>query len=452
MEEKSIPKQILSFLSKKFNLDDDHAEHSLVIENINKSVEFKGTNLWILIFAIVVASVGLNVNSTAVIIGAMLISPLMGPIMGLGMALALNDFELLKKSIKNFGFAVGVSIVASAIYFYISPLSVAQSELLARTTPTIWDVLIATFGGLAGIVAQTRKDRTTPVIPGVAIATALMPPLCTAGYGIAIGNLSYFVGAFYLFFINTVFIALATYAMVRFLKFPRTQVIDPKKSRRIKHLMITITVATIVPSVILAYSIVQTSIFENSAQKYVQNVLQFKRSQVVNTKYVFNRKEGNRIETTLIGAPISNDVISTAQAQLIHYGLENTKLILRQASNSDPIDNSALQTLLTTNSDIILEKNKTIEQLQKRIKQTQDTLPSNDISLEIGALYDAIESVAVNISPRHSTNGKDLGTIVICAVTTKENQILEENEIAEIENWLRIRTKSNNVKLLMFQN
>lgn len=453
MEEKSILKQIFSFLSKKFNLDEDHAEHSIVIENINKSVEFKGTNLWILIFAIIVASVGLNVNSTAVIIGAMLISPLMGPIMGLGMALAINDFELLKKSIKNFSFAVGVSIIASAIYFYISPLSVAQSELLARTTPTIWDVLIATFGGLAGIVAQTRKDRTTPVIPGVAIATALMPPLCTAGYGIASGNMSYFGGAFYLFFINTVFIALATFAMVRFLKFPRTQVIDPKKSRRIKQIMITISIATLVPSIIMAYSIVHTSIFENSAQKYVQNVLQFKRSQVVNAKYVFDRKKGSTIEATIIGAPISDDVIAAAESQLTFYGLQKTKLIVRQATNSEAIDNTSLQKMLTINTDILIEKNQTIDNLEKQLKkQNQDMLPYSDMAQEIGALFRNIETVAVSMNPIHATTGKKVGNIIVCVITMYENDNITAVEKIEIENWLKVRTKCNQIKLIIHQN
>ncbi len=453
MEEKNIPKQILSFLSKKFNLDDDHAEHSIVIENINKSVEFKGTNLWILIFAIIVASVGLNVNSTAVIIGAMLISPLMGPIMGLGMALAINDFELLKKSIKNFSFAVAVSILASAIYFYISPLSVAQSELLARTTPTIWDVLIATFGGLAGIVAQTRKDRTTPVIPGVAIATALMPPLCTAGYGIASGNMSYFGGAFYLFFINTVFIALATFAMVRFLKFPRTQIIDPKKSRRIKQIMITVSIATLVPSIIMAYSIVHTSIFENSAQKFVQNVLQFKRSQVVNTKLTFDRKKGSTIEATIIGAPVSDDVIAAAETQLPFYDLEKTKLIVRQATNSEAIDNNSLQKMLTINTDILIEKNQTIAKLEKKIQsQNLEKLPNADMAQEIGALFNNIETVAVSMNPIHATSGMNVGNIIVCVLTIREGKTISEIEQIEIQNWLKIRTKCKKIKLIIHQN
>ena len=186
------------FLRDRFDLGEDGALQDEVVDNICRGVDFRGTNLWVLIFATFVASLGLNVNSTAVIIGAMLISPLMGPIMGMGLSVGINDFDLLKRSVRNFGFMVLVSILTSTLYFVVSPLSGAQSELLARTVPTTYDVLIAFFGGLAGIVAQSRRDRTSTVIPGVAIATALMPPLCTAGYGLATLQLNYFLGASYL--------------------------------------------------------------------------------------------------------------------------------------------------------------------------------------------------------------------------------------------------------------
>lgn len=218
-----------------------------MIENIRKGIEFKGTNLWVLVFATFIASLGLNVNSTAVIIGAMLISPLMGPIMGIGLSVGINDFELMKRSLRNFGFMVLVSIATSTFYFVISPLSNAQSELLARTVPTTYDVLIALFGGLAGIVAQSRKDRTSTVIPGVAIATALMPPLCTAGFGLATLQFKYFIGAFYLFFINTVFIAIATYMVVRFLKYEKHSFLDSKKERKVRRSMVLIVLVTLSP-------------------------------------------------------------------------------------------------------------------------------------------------------------------------------------------------------------
>ncbi|MGF1925296.1 MAG: TIGR00341 family protein, partial [Bacteroidia bacterium] len=196
---------IKRFIRYRFSLHEDSAEENDIVESIRRNVEFRGANLWTLIFAVFIASIGLNVNSTAVIIGAMLVSPLMGPIMGIGLGVGTNDFELVKKGLRNLTIATVFSIATSTLYFYITPLHDASSELLARTSPSIWDVFIAGFGGLAGIVAATRREKSN-VIPGVAIATALMPPLCTAGYGIASGNLYFFLGAIYLYFINSVFI------------------------------------------------------------------------------------------------------------------------------------------------------------------------------------------------------------------------------------------------------
>ena len=201
----------------------EDTDYEATFDSISKSVVFRGVNVWVLFFAIIVASVGLNVNSTAVIIGAMLISPLMGPITGIGFAVGTFDEELMRKSLKNLAIMVFISLVASTLYFLISPISDARSELLARTQPTIFDVFIAFFGGLAGIVASSRKSQSITVISGVAIATALMPPLCTAGFGIATGQIWYFFGAFYLFFINSFFIALATFLVVRLLRFPEAQ-------------------------------------------------------------------------------------------------------------------------------------------------------------------------------------------------------------------------------------
>ena len=179
--------QAKNYLNSIFDPSEERENEAETIENILKGINFRGSNLWVLIFAIFIASLGLNVNSTAVIIGAMLISPLMGPIMGIGLGIGINDFELIKKAFRNLAIATIFGILTSTLYFLISPLNEARSELLARTTPTIYDVLIAFFGGLAGIVASSTKLKGN-VIPGVAIATALMPPLCTAGFGIASGN------------------------------------------------------------------------------------------------------------------------------------------------------------------------------------------------------------------------------------------------------------------------
>jgi uncharacterized hydrophobic protein (TIGR00271 family) len=223
---------MLSFI----DLHKGEEDKAKVLDNVVSNTSFRGANLWILACAIVVASVGLNVNSTAVIIGAMLISPLMGPIVGAGFALGIYDFALLKKSAKNLLIATVVSLTVSTIYFSISPFKEAQSELLARTSPNIYDVLIAFFGGLVGVIAITRAEKGNP-IPGVAIATALMPPLCTAGYGLAMGNYLYFLGALYLYIINCFFICIATYVMVKYLKYPLTTHVNQKKQQQIRAII-----------------------------------------------------------------------------------------------------------------------------------------------------------------------------------------------------------------------
>lgn len=224
-------REVWLYLKELVNIYDE-SDPTATIANLTKGVEFRGDNVWLLLFAMIIASVGLNVNSTAVIIGAMLVSPLMGPIMGVGLSIGINDNTLLRKSLKNLAVMMIIALLASSIYFLLTPLSDAQSELLARTKPTIFDVFIAFFGGAAGILASSRKQEKITVVSGVAIATALMPPLCTAGYGIGTGQPIYFFGAFYLFFINSFFIALATFLMVRYLRFPKRTYVDATRERR----------------------------------------------------------------------------------------------------------------------------------------------------------------------------------------------------------------------------
>ena len=218
-----------------------------VITQITNGINFQGANLWILICAIFIASLGLNVNSTAVIIGAMLISPLMGPIIGMGLAIGIADLDLFKQSIKNYLLSTFISVVTATIYFTLSPITDAQSELLARTSPTLYDVLIALFGGAAGFLAISTKGRNN-VLPGVAIATALMPPLCTAGYGLAVQNTTYFFGAFYLYFINTVFITFTTCLGVRLLRFNRKKFVNRDQMKRVNLYIVSIIIITIIPA------------------------------------------------------------------------------------------------------------------------------------------------------------------------------------------------------------
>lgn len=437
------------FMKDRFNLQDDNADQQEVIDNINKGIEFKGTNLWILMFAIVIACVGLNMNSTAVIIGAMLISPLMGPIMGIGLSLGINDFDMLKKSLRNYLVAIIIGLLTSTLYFLISPLLNTQSELLARTTPTLWDVLIAVFGGLAGIVAQTRNDRISTVIPGVAIATALMPPLCTAGFGLATGNMIYFGGAFYLFFINTVFIALATFFMVRFLKYTRKRFIDLKKAKKVRRTMTAIIIVTIVPSFFIAYNIVQSAVFESNAQNYIKNVFNFDNVEVVNSSIKYNRK-GSTIELVLIGEELSNDVIQVTRNQLEQYKLPKTELIIKQATSGSRIENAQLNRILLSNTEIIAEKNDKIARLQKVIDtHLRDTIPAKDISMELALLLPKLKTCTISKAETRDQQGNNIQDVIVCIIATKQDDIVSAEELTHLSNWLKQRTKTENVKLIV---
>jgi uncharacterized hydrophobic protein (TIGR00271 family) len=310
----------------KFRLDAEKEELPVIIQNIDNGVVFRGTNLWVLIFAIFVASLGLNVNSTAVIIGAMLISPLMGPIMGLGLGTGINDLVLLKKSINNYLVATGVALATSTLFFLLSPLNEAHSEILARTSPTVYDVLIALFGGFAGILAVSSRQKGN-VIPGVAIATALMPPLCTAGFGLATWQLHLFIGAFYLYIINTVFIALATFITIRFLHFPSKHAADKKTENKTRRIIWLIAIVTLLPSLYFGYNIVTQQRFENNANNFIKKEAVFTNDYLLNKKINFQNKT---IVLTFGGRKITEEEIVMLKNKLVAYSLKNTKIEIKQ--------------------------------------------------------------------------------------------------------------------------
>lgn len=432
------------FMSGRFSLEEDKAQRDEVVANIEKGVVFRGVNLWVLIFATMIASLGLNVNSAAVIIGAMLVSPIMGPIMGVGLSLGINDFDLLKKSLRNYTLMFIVAIVTSTIYFFISPLGNAQSELLARTVPTTYDVLIALFGGLAGIVAQSRKDRTSTVIPGVAIATALIPPLCTAGYGLATGQFRYFIGAFYLFFINSVFIALATYLMVRFLKYEKKAFLDKMKERTVRRTMLLITLVTFIPSVIIGFHMVRVSLFEAMADKYVSQVFEFPHTRVIECEKTYARgKNPSRIEVVLLGEPLAEEIIENAKAQMLRFGLKKTELVVRQGAATDKIDFGTLQ---KNYADLLDEKNQRIAELQALMNRYRVVDVGVDgISQELGVLMPSVGSIALTKGIRFDMEGRSQDTLLLCLVTPRS--ALESVDAETLRQWLRVRTKIGNVKL-----
>ena len=322
-----------------FNVRSEMEDYNFIHEEIENGVVFKGTNLWILIFAIVVASIGLNMNSTAVIIGAMLISPLMGPINGMGYSLATHDFFLFRKAIKNFSFAVGASLLTSTLYFAVTPVSTAHSELLARTSPTIYDVLIALFGGLAGIIAMSTK-RKGNVIPGVAIATALMPPICTAGYGLATLQFNFFFGALYLFTINTVFIAVASLFVCQFLRFPIRTDIGADRKKRINQYISLILTITIVPSVYFGYLLVQNERFSERTQRFVKEVSVTEGTYLLDSKINLTNRG---IDLIYSGYGLLEESRRNIKTKALVYQIDTSKIVINSGTNTSILDQSNLR-------------------------------------------------------------------------------------------------------------
>jgi uncharacterized hydrophobic protein (TIGR00271 family) len=443
-------KRLLIIFRLFLSIREDKENESDIINSIRKGVDFKGTNLWILVFAIFIASIGLNVNSTAVIIGAMLISPLMGPIMGIGLGLGIYDFGLIKKAGRNFLIAILISIATSTIYFLITPLTEAQSELLARTSPSIWDVFIALFGGLAGIVASSSKAKGN-VIPGAAIATALMPPLCTAGYGIANGNLLFFAGAIYLFFINSVFICLATFLVTRLLKFHPHEFVNPNIEVKIKRYIYIIIAITTIPSVFFAYRIVNRSIFEQNARKFILNELTFSQTQIISKS--FNIESGNRIiDVTLIGKTVDSVLIENAKNKLPKYNLSGAKLVVKQGStynaNSKNLNSKSLEEFYKKSDLAIKSKDERISLLEMKLAKTQRAqLPVMDITKEVLSEHPDILEFSINSSVLYNSNVNKFDTLYIAYVDFKKKP--SSNEIKRLNNWLQIRVKTNRVKLII---
>jgi uncharacterized hydrophobic protein (TIGR00271 family) len=430
---------IQRFIKERFNLDEDKADEHIIVEAIRKNVEFKGPNLWALIFAILIASIGLNVNSTAVVIGAMLISPLMGPIMGIGLGVAVSDFDLLKKGIKNLVIASVVSILTSAVYFSVTPLHNTNSELLARTNPSLWDVFIAFFGGLAGIVALTRRERSN-VIPGVAIATALMPPLCTAGFSLAMTKWYFFLGAVYLFFINSLLICFATFLIVKQLRFHKHEFSSKESERRVTRSIWIIMLITITPSIYLAYRIVQRSLFEHDAKTFVQNEFHFQRTQVVNRDFVIDGKK-KTIELLLVGQPLSQSVIDSLKTRMPIYGLDSTQLLIRQGLDAkQEIDIAQIRASIL--EDVFKEED------TDSLRRTPDKLqrPIPDISNEVKALFPTISQYTLTNTVYISLDSTRQDTLTL--LTAKTKRPLSTTEKRKLADWIKQRIRTDSVKLI----
>lgn len=442
--------KIADFISRVavfFDVLPDKEDEGTIVAQISSGVTFRGANLWILIFAIFIASLGLNVNSTAVIIGAMLISPLMGPIIGIGLAVGINDLELLKRAARNFGLATLISVLTAMVYFLITPLGEAQSELLARTSPTIYDVLIATCGGAAGFVALCTRGKGN-VIPGVAIATALMPPLCTAGYGLATGHFLYFLGAFYLFFINTVFISLATYAGVRLLHFHRREFSSPVVARRTQRVIMGVAVVTMLPAAVMTAGIVRKSIFDNKLNRFLKTELTQVGTQIVSTDV----DEANAVlRVVAVGREIPQRMQAEASRRMESYGLGGYQLSVFQGEQSDSI--LRLSQRLTQLSSGREGERKQLAELSARAASLSEQLQSYtryealcvEMRPECQALFPQVQTLGLSKVAEVSRDTTLLRRYVVATVGVDARKRLSPAEQQRFSEWLQARVKADSL-------
>ncbi|GAA4316819.1 TIGR00341 family protein [Pontixanthobacter gangjinensis] len=444
---KEIQKKARSFISRLLDIH-ENTDRESTVEAVKKDISFKGHNAWILIFSIFVASIGLNVSSTAVVIGAMLISPLMGPIVGVGMAVAINDVDTLRRSFVNLGIMVGLSVITASIYFFISPVKEETPELVARTYPTILDVLLAIFGGLALIIAKTKRGTIASVILGVAIATALMPPLCTVGYGIANAKWEFALGALYLFSINAVFIALSTFVVVKLLGFPLVKYANSKRRRRIAQIASTIALIVMIPSVILFVMLLRKQVFESKAREFLSETVSFAGAEVLKSTSDYKNKT---IDIYMIGNTVPTAIIQTWQQKLqdiealkeskiiVHQGVDQTQDIDRLSTE---LRSGILEDLYVKNQEALEDKDKRIELLESELsKYRGDVFSFSDLSREAKINYENIEQIGY--SNLITTNFEKLDTIPTFTVTWDSK--LKNAELAEAQNkfaeWMKVRLK-----------
>lgn len=445
---------IKKFFVELFDIQSD-SDRDATIEAVKKDIPFKGHTAWILIFSIFVASIGLNVSSTAVVIGAMLISPLMGPIVGIGLSLAINDVDTLKRSLTNLGVMVFLSVLTAFLYFKLSPLTEETPELLARTYPTILDVLIAIFGGLGLIVAKTKSGTIASVIFGVAIATALMPPLCTVGYGLAIGNASYAGGALYLFSINAVFIALSTFIVSKILRFPLVRYADSKKRRRTAQIASLVAIAVMVPSVWLFIKLLDQQVFENKTKEFVNTIIKYEGAEVVKFTQDYKSRD---IDVYLIGRPVPQNKIDDWLAKLEKTeSLEETHLRIYQGADqsgemaaklSGEIKAGILEDLYVKNEQLIQDKDEKIRFLENQIALVKvQNVPFKDLSEELKINYDGVETFSY--SNKITTNFQKTDTLPVINIRWKKNIALNERkaDLKKIEQWLKYKLKLDTLQV-----
>lgn len=421
------------------------------IAGIKKDIDFKGPNVWILICSIFIASIGLNVNSTAAIIGAMLISPLMGPILGIGLSVGTNDWQTLVRSLKSFGTAVGVSLLTSFIYFSVTPLVDVQSELLARTTPTFLDALIAIFGGFAGIIAGSRKEKSN-VIPGVAIATALMPPLCTAGFGLATGNIKFVLGAFYLFFLNSMFISLSTLIVVRYLRFPLRDFVDPLKEKKARRYIILFTAIILIPSGFIFFNVIQESIFARKANQFISENMQFEGSEIFSQKIEYNDTL-SRIDLFVMGEPIPAEIERDLNRRLANYDLKKTVLRIHQANTGESmIGNSEfMEKLYIKNEEQLKDKDHEIMVLKREISNLKLKVPFDSLKTEIGINYDKLDKISyANSFETDFKKPTDTIPLFLVRWNADLTPASKSRQEEKLEAWLKVRLGLDTLRIINY--
>lgn len=431
-----IRRKIIDYI----NLSHGEEQKEKVLEHVKTNISFSGSNLWILVCAIIIASVGLNINSTAAIIGAMLISPLMGPIVGAGFALAMYDFNLLKKSAKNLFIATVVSLMVAMTYFYFSPLKDVTSELLARTSPTIYDVFIAFCGGLVGVIAITRVEKGNP-IPGVAIATALMPPLCSAGYGLSIGNLSYFLGAFYLYTLNGFFICISTFIISKYLKYQPVRTPDQKFEKQIRYSITVLIVVMILPSFYLAFNLFRENEYKNKVDQFIDNELTGKGYIIIYKKTVFNENP-RKIELAFLSKKFTEAEIKSLNRKLSTYGIENTDIDIKQ-------DNKDLKGEILSEMGIqfkmLHEKDLEINVLQKEMENLK--MANSELLTELGTLFPEMKNVS--LGEQKIYNNTDSAKIVTVLMYQTDDKV--KLDTLKIENWLSLKLKTKDIDLVRYK-
>ena len=430
---KTLISQILNYTNLSAGEDDKHK----VLDNVKSNISFKGSNLWILACAIVIASIGLNVNSTAVIIGAMLISPLMGPIIGAGFGLGVFDFGLLKKSLKNLAIATFVGLIVSAIYFYLSPFKETQPELLSRTAPNIYDILIAFSGGLVGAIAITRVEKGNP-IPGVAIATALMPPLCTAGYGIAIGSMKFFLGAIYLYSINCVFICISTFFIVTYLKYPKAKQLDVKSERRVKYIISTLITILILPSIYFAYQLIQQKNYQHQIDIFIENEFSNKGIAILYKKTKFTEKP-KKLDLGFLSKKFTAPEIKALNDKLKSYNITNTQLRVIQDTTDLKSD---ILNEIKYNKSVLSEKDVAILKLKKEI--TLNKYENQALLSEIKILFPEIDNISIS---NHIFNENTDSLVTVPVLLYYSKSPLKEEYKTKLNLWLEKRLVKTDIQI-----